>query len=318
MIQTNSFQIPWRRIDQFSVQSGGQFLKCFRVAAFFLLCLVLNNPSAATENPDTFPIARDGDLQQLLDQSLEELNLSQILEKNRLSVTLVDITDIDQPTMANVNGANSYYAASIPKLAILLAVYEEAHQGNLTLDESVRQSLKNMIQKSSNRDATKLYELVGPARIAEILRSDRYRLYDEKTGGGLWVGKPYAKQNVWKRDPLSNLSHGASGIQVARFYYMLERGELVHPQYRDEMKSILADSSINHKFMKGMKDHRPTAKVFRKSGTWRDYHSDSALIERADGRKYIAVCLAQATDGSSLLKQIIVNLDKVIDQHQPF
>ena len=66
-----------------------------------------------------------------------------------------------------------------------------------------------------------------------------------------------------------------------------------------------------------METHRPTAKIYRKSGTWRDYHSDSALIERNDGRKYIAVSLAQATNGSSLLKQIIVKLDKVIDQHQP-
>ena len=287
------------------------------VFALAIACLHSNYANGATDQPDTFPMAQDEGLQELLNKSLKDLNLTDILAKNKLSVTLVDITDKDKPVIANVNGANSYYAASLPKLAILLAVYEEAHQGNLVLNDSVRQSLQNMIRKSSNRDATKLYELVGPARIAEILRSDRYRLYDENTGGGLWVGKPYAKHNVWKRDPLSNLSHGASGIQVARFYYMLERGELVHPQYRDEIKSILADSSINHKFVKGMKTHRPAAKIYRKSGTWRDYHSDSALIERADGRKYIAVCLTQTPNGSSLLKKIIVNLDKVIDQHQP-
>jgi len=287
------------------------------LSLFFISTIFFNSALAATKQIDAFPVARDADLQELLDKSLEELNLEKILAKNKLSVTLVDITDIDQPAMANVNGANSYYAASLPKLAILLAVYEEVHQGNLELNDSVRQSLDKMIRNSSNRDATKLYELVGPPRIAEILRSDRYRLYDEKTGGGLWVGKAYAKQNLWKRDPLSNLSHGASGIQVARFYYMLERGELVHPKYREEIKNILADSSINHKFVKGMETHRPAAKIYRKSGTWRDYHSDSALIERNDGRKYIAVSLAQATNGSSLLKQIIVKLDKVIDQHQP-
>ena len=289
-----------------------------RVISVALAFLFLTNAIGAKEQLDDFPGTRDDVLQELLRNSLEDLDLTRILEKNKLSVTLVDITDVDQPVLAHLNGASSYYAASLPKLAILLAVYEEAHQGNLELDESVRQSLRDMIQSSSNTEATKLYELVGPARIEEILRSDRYRLYDEKTGGGLWVGKPYAKQSAWKRDPLSNLSHGASGIQVARFYYMLERGELADPKYRDEMKSILADSSINHKFVEGMKDHRPTAKMFRKSGTWRDYHSDSALIERSDGRKYIAVCLAQSANGSALLKQIIVNLDKVIDQHQPY
>lgn len=318
MLQTNIFQFNRGQLCSIMFYLAGVVHRMSRVISVVFISLFLNSAFANAAPPDTFPIAQDDELQTLLNQTLEGLNLKQIIAKNKLSVTLVDITDVDQPVMANVNGANSYYAASLPKLAILLAVYEEAHLGNLELDDSVRQSLDKMIRKSSNRDATRLYELVGPARIAEILRSDRYRLYDENTGGGLWVGKPYAKKNVWKRDPLSNLSHGASGIQVARFYYMLERGELVHPQYRDEIKAILADSSINHKFMKGMKDHRPTAKVFRKSGTWRDYHSDSALIERADGRKYIAVCLAQDANGSSLLKQIIVNLDKVIDQHQPF
>jgi len=87
-------------------------------------------------------------------------------------------------------------------------------------------------------------------------------------------------------------------------------------RFRDEMKSILVDSSINHKFVKGMTEHRPEAKVYRKSGTWRNYHSDSALVERADGRKYIAVGLAQIDSGSQLLEQIIVNLDQAIDQYQ--
>ena len=277
-----------------------------------LLCMLMSNVIAAA---DKFPVAKDDNLQNLLAESIEDLNLNRFIEDNKLSVTLVDITDLEQPALAHFNGANSYYAASLPKLAILLAVYEEVHLGNLELDQSVRQSLDKMIRKSSNSEATRLYELVGPARIEEILRSDRYRLYDENTGGGLWVGKPYAKQTVWKRDPLANLSHGASGIQVARFYYMLERGELAHPQFKEEIKNILIDSSINHKFVKGMTEHRPEAKIYRKSGTWRNYHSDSALVERSDGRKYIAVGLAQIDNGSNVLEQIIVNLDKAIDQY---
>lgn len=293
--------------------------KPFRHSAqVFILVLISSLFSVSVANTSQqgeFPAARDEVLQALLTSSMEELNATSLLEKNRLSVTLVDITDIDHPVMAHINGANSYYAASLPKLAILLATYEEVQEGNITLNRSVRKSLVNMIRNSSNTDATNLYEKVGPERIADILRSDRYRLYDEETGGGLWVGKPYAKQNAWKRDPLANLSHAASGIQTARFYYMLERGELVHPRYCRQMKSILANSTINHKFVKGMKTHRPRAKLFRKSGTWRNYHADSALIERKDGRTYIAVALTQSDNGGKLLEQIIVSLDQVIDQY---
>ena len=170
-----------------------------------------------------------------------------------------------------------------------------------------------MIQVSSNVEATRMYELVGPSRIAEILQSDRYQLYDAESGGGLWVGKPYGKSPAWKRDPLKNASHAASGVQVARFYFMMERNELTDPDYCPVMKNILADSLISHKFVKGLKKQNPKAKVYRKSGTWRNYHSDSALIERPDGRKYIAVGLTQHDNGGSLLENIIVDLDKLMD-----
>jgi beta-lactamase class A len=52
--------------------------------------------------------------------------------------------------------------------------------------------------------------------------SPRYRLYDPRHYGGLWVGKDYAKSGLWRRDPLHNLSHGATAMQVARFYYLLK------------------------------------------------------------------------------------------------
>jgi len=286
-----------------------------RLVLLFLTCTVFTQANAQTSQLGKFPTARNDALQQLLVSSMDELNVSSLIEKNLLSVTLVDITDINEPVLAHVNGENSYYAASLPKLAILLATYEEVHLGNLKLDKPAQLSVEAMIRKSSNTAATYLYERVGPARIAEILRSDRYQLYDEENGGGLWVGKPYAKQNAWKRDPLANLSHAANGIQAARFYYLLEREELAHPRYCRAMKSILANSSINHKFVKGMKQHRPNAKIYRKSGTWRNYHSDSALIEREDGRTYIAVALAQANNGEQLLQKIIVRLDQIIDQY---
>ena len=263
--------------------------------------------------PADFPEASDQALQTLLNKNVANRSLGRLITSEKLSITLVDITDINNPKLAHVNGQNTLYAASLPKLGILLATFEEIHQGNLPLSRELYNSLENMIRNSSNKDATKLYELVGAERIADILRSDRYQFYNKDTGGGLWVGKPYAKNGVWKRDPLKNVSHGASGLQVARFYYLLERNELTDPSFCPIMKDILSDSNINHKFVKGLRTRQPTAEIYRKSGTWRDYHSDSALIERADGVTYIAVALSQSANGSKLLENIIVDLDKIMD-----
>ena len=278
--------------------------------------LLFLSPTSNAENANIlgqFPTTTDAVLQKLLDEKVKARSLDSLVSADKLSITLVDITDINNPKLAHVNGKNTLYAASLPKLAILLAVFEEIHQGNLELDASLNESLESMIKQSSNTEATKLYELVGAERIEEILRSDRYQFYDEEAGGGLWVGKPYAKNPVWKRDPLENVSHGASGLQVARFYYMLERNELTDPDYCPLMKTILSNSKINHKFVKGLKTRQTTANVYRKSGTWRDFHSDSALIERDDGITYIAVALSQTNKGSQLLEDIIVDLDKLVE-----
>ena len=281
--------------------------------AFMFATTSMALAATSDEQNVPFPALVDTTLQNKLDQLIVNNELDGEVSRNRLSVTLVDITDIEKPRLAHINGKNTFYAASLPKLAIMLAVFEEIHQGKLELTEELENSLKLMIQVSSNKEATRLYELVGPARIAEILQSDRYQLYDADTGGGLWVGKPYGKQPAWKRDPLKNASHAASGIQVARFYFMMERNELTSPVYCPLMKELLADSLINHKFVKGLKSKNPNAEIYRKSGTWRNYHSDSALIERPDGRKYIAVGLTQNDNGSALLEKIIVELDNLMD-----
>jgi beta-lactamase class A len=110
---------------------------------------------------------------------------------------------------------------------------------------------------------------------------------------------------------LHNLSHGATAMQVARFYYLLETGSLVSPEHSRRMKTFLANSSLDHKFFRGIKERFPQATVYRKSGTWGHFHADSALIEH-DGRRYIAVALCQSDHGSQWLRDIVVALDDIV------
>ena len=143
---------------------------------------------------------------------------------------------------------------------------------------------------------------VGKRNLIEILRSNRYRLYDPATNGGLWVGKEYGKSQAYRRDPIHNLSHGATALQTARFYYLLESGRLVSPHLSREMKRMLGNPGIKHKFVKGLADFKGV-KVFRKSGSWHRWHADSAIIEDA-GHKYILVGLAEDAQGGRWLESL--------------
>ena len=81
-------------------------------------------------------------------------------------------------------------------------------------------------------------------RLFLILRSERFRLYDPLVNGGLWVGKEYGKSPAYERDPLHNLSHAATAIQTARFYYLLETNQLVSPQLSRTMKRMLGAATL--------------------------------------------------------------------------
>ena len=254
----------------------------------------------------------DSEIQARLDRSIERLGLSPALHQDKLAVALVDITDATRPRVATANGDLMMYAASLPKIAILLGAYEKASLGLLRIDPPLQQKIDLMIQRSSNRAATDVMETVGREYIASVLMSPRYRLYDPLHNGGLWVGKDYASSMAWKRDPLHNVSHGATAMQVARFYYMLSRGKLVSPYYSRRMLEVLGHTEIENKFAKGILSVDPEPTIFRKSGSWGTFNADSAIVRRDDGKSYIAVALSDDRAGADWLSSLIVELDTII------
>ena len=278
---------------------------------FVFVFASIANWAVAGEGYPRLAESMDRDLQKGLQHTVNTLGLAKAVRKGELSLALVDITDVNQPRLATIKGDQMMYAASLPKIAILFGAFERIERGDLNLNKKTHQQLVKMIRNSSNTAATAMLNKVGKQYLANLLESPRYRLYDRERNGGLWVGKEYARSGAWKRDPLHNLSHGATAFQVARFYYMLETAQLVSPELSKKMKAIMGKPAINHKFVRGLNEARPGSTIFRKSGTWRTYHADSAIIER-DGHRYIAVALANSAKGSKWLKRLVVAMDDLV------
>lgn len=260
---------------------------------------------------------RDAELERGLRRAMRNLGLAHAIDRRALSVALVDVTEPTRPRVAAISGDQMFYAASLPKIAVMLAVFQKAHDGELSISGPVWEAMKAMIRRSSNNASTELMHLVGKAYIAKILADPRYRLYDPIHNGGLWAGKDYAKSGLWRRDPLHDKSHGATTMQIARFFYLLHTGRLVSPAASSQMKVLLAHSEIDHKFVKGLRTTRPDAVVYRKAGTWQNWHADGALIERGDGTTYIAAALTSDSRGRWWLPQIIVAMDRLVSRQRP-
>ncbi len=290
------------------------FIRCLTLIA--LVCCAHASVSAAESSNRKAPKALtlpkpDPALQRGLEKVVAQAPFRKYVARGDLSVALIDITQPSRIRFAGIDADEMRYAASLPKIAILLGVFDQVERKRLSYTPELKAKLEQMIRYSSNSAASEMIKTVGFENIAKVLRDPRYELYDPARQGGLWVGKDYGGTvGRWKRDPLHNISHGATARQVARFLLMMEEGRLISPWASREMKEIMSHPGIHHKFVKGLENSRPGSEIYRKSGTWREWHADAALVER-DGRKYIAVALLRAKT-KGVLSRLIVRLDDLI------
>lgn len=238
--------------------------------------------------------------------------IKKLIKQKKLSVGLVDLSNPDFPRFAEVNGDHMMYAASLPKIAVLLAVEQALEDGILTMSDELDDLMTQMIAVSNNACTTELIDMVGFDKIAAVLQDDRYNLYDEDKGGGLWVGKRYGKGGGKKPDPIKGLSHAATATQVCRFYYMLAYGRLISCDRSTAMLGYLKDPKLHHKFVNVLDQVCPDADIYRKSGSWRTYHSDSVLVIGDEWRSYILVALVDDEAGGKIVKDIIRKVEDIL------
>lgn len=261
---------------------------------------------------DDLPETAFGPAQVMLEIALGTLGLDDAVEEGRLAVALVVLDGNEATSLGMVNGNRMLYAASLPKIAILYGAAVALDEGRLTLTDTLENDLVAMIRHSCNGCATRVLEAVGREWLLQLLQSDPYRFYDASRGGGIWVGKDYSRKGAFRRDPLEGLSHAATPWQVARWYYLLINGELASPEATELMLECLSEPAISHKFVMGLSD-RDTTALYRKSGTWREYHADSVLV-RTPSVSYILVALATQRDASRWLEELAGEVhDRVVE-----
>ncbi len=262
-----------------------------------------------------FPEEGSGSLQRDLEQVLDELKLSAAVRRGRLAVALAELDGTRAVELAMVNGNEMIYAASLPKIAILYGAAVSLDQGRFELDDALRRDMIDMIRRSCNDCATRVLAKVGRRWLIDLLQADPWRFYDPQHGGGLWVGKDYARSRAYRRDPVHGLSHGATAWQVARWYYLLINGQLASEENTALMLEALSNPALNHKLVKGLKT-RDTEEIYRKSGTWKDFHSDSVMVV-AGGTRYILVVLARDQRGARWLEELAPRLHDLAVSHTP-
>jgi beta-lactamase class A len=293
--------------------------------ATFLTATACSKPKIDTTqvvNFDKLPIAVDSvkPLRSLIDPTLENKLLTQLnkntkwkrlIAQKKMAVGIVDMRDPLNVKYARANGNVMMYAASLPKIGILLAAEDALDKGELEDSEEIQSDLSLMISKSDNAASTRMIDRLGYEKIEQVLTDPKYDLYDEDYGGGIWVGKRYAKTGARNPDPIKGLSHAATVSQVCRYYYLLAYGQLVSFDRSKIMLDLMVNPKLHHKFVNSIEKVAPKAKIFRKSGTWQNWHTDSALVWGPE-RRYIIVALIEDPDGEKICRDLVFEIEKVL------
>ncbi|MGC1473280.1 MAG: serine hydrolase [Psychroserpens sp.] len=234
-----------------------------------------------------------------------------LVAKNLMAIGIVDLSVKNNYKYAGINDDYMMYAASLPKIAILLAAMDAIEKGELEYTKEIKKDLRLMISKSNNQASTRMIDRLGYDKIESVLRDPVTKFYDEEDGGGLWVGKRYAAGGNTNREPMKNLSHAATAKQVCRFYYQLAMGNLVSAERSKEMLDYMKDPALHHKFVNTLDKIAPEATIYRKSGSWKNWHADSALVW-GPKRKYIIVALIDNDFGEKIIRDLVVPIEKVL------
>lgn len=252
------------------------------------------------------PFAKTADegLQSGLERALNKnRSWRDLIEQDKMAVGVVDLSNPPNARFASVNGWTMMYAASLPKIAVLLAAYQSIEDGALQDSPELHEWLVRMVRRSNNPAASYLIDLIGLKRIGDVLLW--YHFYMPENGGGIWLGARYPPGGERNPEPIKGLSHAATAMQICRFYYMLANGEIISPERSRQMLEILSRPGLHDKFVSVLEQHVSPDGLFRKSGDWDVSFSDSVLVCDDGWRKYILAALIEDKNGERILRDLV-------------
>jgi beta-lactamase class A len=93
---------------------------------------------------------------------------------------------------------------------------------------------------------------------------------------------------------------------------MMAMGKLVSCERSEHMLQMMSEPELHHKFVNTLDRTAPGAKLYRKSGSWRTYHSDSVLVWGEGWQRYILVGLADDAEGEQIMRDLVVAVEDIL------
>src|SRR5687768_9576496 len=295
----------------------------------FALCAVLLlSISTAAQQPslqDLVNRAAKTTLERFADKKLRE---------DELSITLIDLRDVQRPRTASFRGNERVYPASVVKLFYVVAAQRWLEDGKIQQTPELTRALRDMIVDSSNEatqyvvdvltQTTSGYEL--PPKEMEEWQYKRNAMNRYFAGLGytnINVNQKTFCEDAYGRESVSRGPKGENRNKLTTDATARLMMEIVHGKLVNQARTALIMDLLKRDYMGQSRDNddqgrgftgmalqgREGFRLFSKAGWTSTTRHDVAYIETPDGAKFI---LATFTSGHSNEREIIPTVARVV------
>ncbi|NBD33164.1 MAG: serine hydrolase [Cyanobacteria bacterium] len=209
------------------------------------------------------------------------------------------IVDLDSGQYLNLQGENTFSAASMIKVPILIAFFQAWDEGRLQLDESLTMTEEVKAGGSGNMQyaATGKQYLALETAAKMIIISDNTatNMLIKRLGGQNVLNELFAEwglEHTRLRNPLPDLdgTNTTSPKELVKLLARLDQGELVSARSRDHIFQIMRETRTRTLLPEGLDEN---AKIAHKTGDIGSLVGDVGMIDRPSGKRYLAAIMVE-------------------------
>lgn len=257
-------------------------------------------------------------LQAAVDGALEKFR-DKNLTREQIAATIIDLSDANNPQMADFRGEEKIYPASVVKMFYMDALYRQIEDGKVKITPELERGLKEMIEASSN-DATHyifdvLTETSGGAELSPK-ELEKYA-YKKNAVNRYFAALGYENINInqktycedifgrerqfWNKGAQRNM---LTTNATAKLLANIALGRAVSPEKSRLMMDLMkrepfseskdTDSQATGFTGIALKNlNMKDARLWSKAGWTSNSRHDAAYIETSDGGKFVIVVFTE-------------------------
>lgn len=240
--------------------------------------------------------------------------------KNALLLPGVFFVDLDNGAYVDLNGSSVFSAASMIKVPVLVAFFQDVDAGKIRLDELL--TLKQEVIGGGSGEmqykpvGTKFTALETVTKMIVISDNTATNMLIARMGGAAALNQRFQSWGMSAteiRNPLPDLSgtNTTSPIDLGQLMALVNQGDLMSLRSRDRLLEIMRQTKTRTLLPRGLGQG---ATIAHKTGDIGSMVGDVGLIDLPNGKRYIGVAMVKRPHNDGRAQELIRQVSRAAYQ----